>query len=287
MTMRESKVSQDLPYSDPDLARMPVPKVNSLAQLTAGAPWRLELHHARRAHLLIWTTRGQGICTLGGLRRGLGAHNLLVIPARTLMAVEFGKQGFAQTVEIPTESGVLLPDEPMILRLRDAQAQGELTAILDAMTREQNAARPFAGEAMLAHGGLLSIWLRRALLAEEDAPRQNAAERLTRAFTALVARDYQSGKPMADYAAALGVTPTHLTRSCKQVTGQTAADLITECTLHAARERLERGALPIQTIAAELGFGSAAYFTRFVQHHTGRTPSALRKIAQDRPRASA
>jgi len=279
-------VPSNIPYADPDQARLPVPKVHSLAQLTAGAPWRLELHHARAAHLLIWTTRGQGICTLGGLRRGLGAHNLLVIPAGTLMSIDFGKQGFAQAVEIPTKCGVALPDEPMILRLRDAQTQGELTAILDAMTREQNAARPFVGEAMLAQGALLSVWLRRALLAEEDVPRQNAAERLTRAFTALVARDYQSGKPMADYAAALGVTPTHLTRSCKQVTGQTAADLITEATLHAARERLERGALPIQTIAAELGFGSAAYFTRFVQHHTSRTPSALRKFAQDRSRAS-
>ena len=57
----------------------------------------------------------------------------------------------------------------------------------------------------------------------------------------------------------------------------TAAELLVRRKLHAARVMLEDTDTAVQTIAAGLGFGSAAYFSRFIQHHTGRTPTALRK----------
>lgn len=60
------------------------------------------------------------------------------------------------------------------------------------------------------------------------------------------------------------------------MTDLTAADILTQRTLHAARNKVEYSSLPFQVIAAELGFGSAAYFTRFVQNHTGHSPTALR-----------
>jgi AraC family transcriptional activator of pobA len=85
---------------------------------------------------------------------------------------------------------------------------------------------------------------------------------------------------MADLAQDLGVTPTHLSRVCKDIAGQTAADLLTERLLHAARDRVERTDLPFQVIAAELGFGSAAYFTRFLHAHTRMSPTNLRRAAQ-------
>ncbi|MEO1365467.1 MAG: helix-turn-helix transcriptional regulator, partial [Pseudomonadota bacterium] len=84
-------------------------------------------------------------------------------------------------------------------------------------------------------------------------------------------------------AAALGVTPTHLSRACKASTGRTAAELLTERTLYAARISLMETTVPIQDIARHLGFGSAAYFTRFMQQHTGQTPSALRQSARTGP----
>ena len=87
---------------------------------------------------------------------------------------------------------------------------------------------------------------------------------------------------MAGHAAALGVSPTHLTRVCRAETGRTAAELLTERSLHAARSLLGATDVPVQDIARHLGFGSAAYFTRFIQHQTGRTPTALRRAAAAR-----
>ena len=81
---------------------------------------------------------------------------------------------------------------------------------------------------------------------------------------------------MAEYAAELGVTPTHLTRAVKAATGKTAADILTERVVFAARSLLAETRQPARQIARHLGFGSAAYFTRYLQQHTGASPSQLR-----------
>ena len=85
---------------------------------------------------------------------------------------------------------------------------------------------------------------------------------------------------MAAHAQALDVTPTHLTRVCRAETGKTAATLLTERQLHASRNLLAATDVAVQDIARHLGFGSAAYFTRFIQQHFGQTPSALRRSAR-------
>lgn len=257
------------------------PRILTITQWAGGANWALELQHSCADHALIWQTRGQGRCVIEGIRRGFGVHTALAIPAGTPFSLEMNKQTFGLVCLVPAGGPLLMPDTPTLLRIREAQAQAELTGILEAMQREQNNNRSFMDEGLNAQGALLTIWLRRAMIAEEAAsPKNSAAERLVRAYAALIERDYTTGQPMADYAQTLGVTPTHLTRTCRQCAGQTASDLLTERSLHAARTLLERGERPVAQIAASLGFNSAGYFSRFVQHHTGLTPSALRKGAR-------
>ena len=257
-------------------------RILTLAQWSSAGVWQAELPHSSAMHLLVWITRGQGRALIGGIRRGVGVHNALVIPAGTLFSLDIGRQGFGLICTIPPGSAALMPDEAQHLRLRDVQAQSELTAILDAIQREQNANRPFMDEAIEAQAVLLSVWLRRTMISDTNDPTTHttAAQRLVTAYAALIERDYTSGKPMADYARALGVTPTHLTRTCQACAGLSAANLLTQRIVHAARSLLETGGLPFNHIAALLGFRSAAYFSRFIQHHTGMTPTTLRRKAQ-------
>ncbi|MCZ7675912.1 MAG: helix-turn-helix domain-containing protein [Roseovarius sp.] len=254
------------------------PKVMSIAQWTGtGTSWRAELPHSRPEHALVWITRGQGRCLIEGVLRGLGVHTALCVPAGTLFALEMGKQGFGTVCAIPAGGPLLMPDQPTLLRIRDVLAQVELTGILEAMQREQTGARDFTDEAMTAHATLLTVWLRRAIIGHaEDPPEFSAAQRLTMAYAALVERDFTTGKPMADYARTLGVTPTHLTRACRTSAGMTASELLTRRIVHAVRDLLETTDHPANRIAAMLGFRSAAYFSRFVLQHTGLTPTALR-----------
>ncbi|WP_227267940.1 helix-turn-helix domain-containing protein [Roseobacter weihaiensis] len=256
------------------------PKIMTLPQLSAGQDWRLTLAHDRPDYLLIWTTRGQGRLLLDGQRRGVGTHNLIVIPPRQLFALDLGRQGFGQAVVVPDGAALTLPQRPVQLRIREAGAISEFMALMEGATREQQGRRPLMDQALTAHGALIAVWLQRQLAMEEHIqPRPNAAIRLSAAYMRRITAHFHAPLTMADHAAALSVTPTHLTRACKAATGKTAADLLTERILYEARDLLTRTTVPAQDIARSLGFGSAAYFTRFMQHHTQATPSALRKAA--------
>jgi AraC family transcriptional activator of pobA len=240
----------------------------TVVQWARGANWRATLQHSCPHHALVWITRGQGIAVIEGVRRGVGVHNALAIPAGTMFSLDLGKSGFGLVCEVPSGGAVPMPDSPQHLRIRDVARQNELTSIFEAMQREQNSQRTFMDEALNAEANLVSVWLRRAMIDHPETERATAGERLVRAYAALIERDFQNGRSMAVYARALGVTPTHLTRVCKQVSGLTAADMLTERSLHAARALLEANELPVGQIAA--------YFSRFILHHTGQSPSALR-----------
>lgn len=249
----------------------------TIAQWSRGAPWRLNLPHSQPHHALIWVTRGQARATVGGVRRGIGAHNALAVPAGTLFSLDVGPACYGQVCLITPGGPALMPDQPEHLRIREVQNQAELTTLLDAMAREAAQKRPFSDEAAQAVAIMITIWLRRAMIEQEGPPRPTAAQRLVTAYASLVEQNYRTGQPMANYARDLGVTPTHLTRSCKMCCDLTAADLLVQRTLHAAREMLEDGNDAIRHVAAQLGFGSAAYFSRFIAQHTQVSPSELRK----------
>ncbi len=250
----------------------------TLAQLSQAGQWQLSLAHDRGQHLLIWITRGQGVALLDGARRGIGVHNALFIPARHLWAIEPGRAGFGLALVIPGDTSLSLPQSPQHLRIRAVAGQAEITMLVEALGREQTGQRALCQGAMLAYAELAAIWLHRQM---DDTtlplPPDTAARRLSRAWCARLVTDYASPASMAEHAAALGVTPTHLTRVSRAETGRTAARLLSERQLHAAHRLLIATRVPGADIARHLGFGSAAYFTRFIKQHTGKTPSALRR----------
>ncbi|MGR3712924.1 MAG: helix-turn-helix domain-containing protein [Shimia sp.] len=259
------------------------PMVHTIAQHTAGMPWIIELLHVRTHHVLIWTTRGQGRVLLNGVRRGFGAHNALFVPAGKLLAMEIGLQVQGQVTLIPADIQLSFPDRAQHLRLQDGTDQLEFIAILDALRRELHENRPYSSEALMAHVQLLSVTLRRDLLAAEDRPAAKAAEKLTRAYSDLLSQHFATGQIMAWYAEQLDVTPTHLSRVCRQSAGITAAGMLSQLIQHRARLMLITTDRPMARIAQELGFGSAAYFTRFCQQHFGAAPGQIRKQARRVP----
>lgn len=255
-------------------------KIQTLAQLAGADEWRLGLAHDRPFHSLFWFTRGQGRILLDGRRRGIGPNNAVFIPAGALFSVELGRQSLGQVVAVPVGTPLRLPDMPWHLRVLDVQIQSELSSFIEAAQREQSVQRPLFQDAMEAHTALISVWLRRQIAMEEHMPaKRSAGQRLSREFVRLVSHHYTRGASLGFYASELGVTPTHLTRVVKLATGKTAAELLSERVVHAARSLLEETNHPARNIAQHLGFGSAAYFTRFMQQHTGHGPSQLRKTA--------
>jgi AraC family transcriptional regulator, transcriptional activator of pobA len=251
-------------------------RIEPLAQLSKQGAWQLELAHDRPEHLLLWITRGQGRILLNGARRGFGTHNAIFVPARHLMAVEIGRQTLGMALIVPDDGELSLPQTAQHLRVMDNNDQNRLAVILEALNREQADRHPLWRSAMQAHAELATIWLRRVMTGL-DQPRQSAAQRLMQGYCARVVDRLGNGETMADHAGALDVTPTHLTRVCKAETGRTAAALLTDRQLHAARQLLTQTNVPVRDIARHLGFTSAAYFTRFIRQHCNASPTELRK----------
>ncbi|PVA06077.1 helix-turn-helix transcriptional regulator [Thalassorhabdomicrobium marinisediminis] len=251
-----------------------------IAQTRTQSRWRFEAMRAHSAPRLIFIARGQGRITVAGLTAGYGANNLIYVPARVMHGLEVGPTVFGQMLTIPAAMASDWPDAPVHLRLRDVPVQKQLAGHLDALERELSSDLPGHDRAALYQLGLLSIFFDRQMQARPaeavDRRADTAAARLVAAYTDLIERDFRSAQGVAAYAAQLGVTPTHLTRCCKATCGKSALRLLNDRVLHEARVMLRDSKTPVNRIAAGLGFGSAAYFTRAFQSRTGLTPSAFR-----------
>ncbi|WP_183655423.1 helix-turn-helix domain-containing protein [Brucella daejeonensis] len=92
----------------------------------------------------------------------------------------------------------------------------------------------------------------------------------------LIDRYYREHKPVSFYAKLLGVSPTHLNRTVKQLTGRTTQDMVANRLIEAARRDLIAMPSSVQHIAYSLGFSDPAYFSRFFLKMTGETPRSFR-----------
>jgi len=265
---------------------MPLPAPTSslrlvaIPRLSAAGRWRVEAMRSISEPCLLWFTKGQGRITISGVTRGYTAHNAIFIPPGVMHGFEAGPQVFGTAVFFGRDCDVTLPRVPLHLRVREVHAQQEANILLDAIQREMDSDVPAHDRATRHYLGLLGVWLeRQAKKTDADAPRTDATRRLVARYTALLERNFRSGMGVAEFAAALGVTPTHLTRCCNIACGRSALALLQDRRIFEARKLLAETRMPVGRIAENLGFNSPAYFTRAFQHLTGKSPSAFRRAS--------
>ncbi|SMH57787.1 transcriptional regulator, AraC family [Maritimibacter sp. HL-12] len=257
-------------------------RVLPLARLAKGGRWRTEAMRSYGAPVFLWFTRGQGRITLNGKTAGYTAHNCVFIPAGTMHGFEMNNSVAGLIVVFPPglEQELALPEDPVHLRLSDAEQHIELNRLIDSIQTEMENGETASERALLSHAGLLSVWLERQIGdVVVEAPREDATTRLAAAFTALVEQDFHSSKTVRDYAKVLGVTPTHLSRVCNKACGRPASAILADRVHYEARRLLTETHMPVKDIARALGFASPAYFTRAFSQHTGRSPSQFRRGA--------
>jgi AraC-like DNA-binding protein len=99
-------------------------------------------------------------------------------------------------------------------------------------------------------------------------------------FRKLVGQHYLEKQQVADYANLLYVTPNHLNRTIKDVTGRTASAHISEMILLEAKSLLLYTDLSMSEIAWRLRFSEPSSFHRFFKKETDHTPLEYRSSAQ-------
>jgi AraC family transcriptional activator of pobA len=84
-------------------------------------------------------------------------------------------------------------------------------------------------------------------------------------------------RSVTSYATDLAVTPTHLSRTVKALTGRTAGEVVHDRLVLEARRLIVSTNLPIADISYRLNFSTPTYFARFFANRTSETPSEFRQ----------
>ena len=170
--------------------------------------------------------------------------------------------------------------------------QRSLESTLAALTRQLELASAPRLTAVEAH---LQLLLTEALRLLERTPAwppaaagavRERSDQLVSDFLGLVLTHCRERWRLPDYARALNVSTGHLRATCVRVTGSPPVQLVHECLIREAKQRLIGGEAPVSTIALELGFQDAAYFSRLFHAKSGYSPVQYRLSFRSTPGGS-
>ncbi|SDZ35141.1 AraC-type DNA-binding protein [Jannaschia faecimaris] len=246
--------------------------------------WRRTLPHVEKLPVLIWMQRGQGRVTILGRTRGFQPSTAICLPPGTPFSIEPGAMTEGTLLRLPNLFEAPLPDTPRMLRLSDVSTQGELSGLIDRLGRHGDLGNPSAGRAALGRVILISALIEKLASTQAVAHVSRPAALAVR-FARMVEKHLCTGATLEEIGAEMGVTATHLTRTLRETAGMTAAAYMQARLMHEACRRLSDTDDAAATIAAALGFSSAAYFTRAFGREMGKTPSAFRADARRVARA--
>ena len=254
-------------------------KVASLQSVATRSGWNVEAARSLTSHLFLWITRGQGRSTIDGVTRGYGPNTFIHVPAGVLHGIDVGSRVQGYAIFVPREMEPTLPDRVVQIRTTNLGEQSEVTAMVERLSAEMGNRAAGFERSVAAQIALLSVWLERHMQADEHAApiRRSAAQKIVREFAAMAEAEVDARKSVSDFARALSITPTHLSRVCRDSFGKPASELLQDRIILEARRLLGETDLKIQEVSTQLGFSSPAYFTRLFSQRTGVSPSAFRQ----------
>ena len=92
-------------------------------------------------------------------------------------------------------------------------------------------------------------------------------------FVKLLALQFKEERSVHYYAEHLFVTPKHLSKTVKEITGKTAGEFIDEMVITEAKILLDDAAMSVGNVADALHFSDQFFFSKFFKNHTGTNPS--------------
>lgn len=252
--------------------------------------WNIRAHaHAALNHVF-YLPCGGGTIHAESLDAPFHTPCVLMIPARIIHAFEFDENtsGRVLTVSETLLRHLLGRDPefanlftaPSLLEFGAAHRDGEAIRLsFDRLTCELAWRAP--GHVAAVESQLQAIFV--ALLrldtlgrAASNRARARAVELVAR-FRQLLECDYQSNKPLARYARALGISASRLRAVCMDVTHRSPLQLIQDRLLLEAKRVLLYSNMSVAEAAYHLGFEDPAYFSRFFTKNCGSPPREFRR----------
>lgn len=108
----------------------------------------------------------------------------------------------------------------------------------------------------------------------------STAEDRVRELTRRLREDASGIREITQLAQEAGMSPGHLRRVFKKVTGQTPVQFLIHCRIERARYYLRESTLGIEQIANTVGYRDVYFFSRQFKEITGKSPTAWRKTGK-------
>lgn len=113
-----------------------------------------------------------------------------------------------------------------------------------------------------------------------SASTQTNAVTITNRFKELLFSTLKTNQRVTDYASLLNITPNHLNKSVRTITGKSPTKWIDEAIVLEAKVLLHQSDLSISEVAAEVGIFDASYFSRLFKKYEGVTPLVFRQMIE-------
>ncbi len=239
--------------------------------------WRIAVHRHADLHQFFLLTDGRAEMTVDGVTRVLDLPAIASVPRNAAHGFRFarGTRGHVITLPVAAFPQVFGGDSRIAARLMGwgvAVADAELRALVQDLAREHRG-QDFGRDLALFGTALrLAAMVARRL----DGPEAHPYARRMVMLDALIQANLRKRWRVADYAAALGMTPTHLSRVTLRETGLSASRYVERSVFQEARRLLAYTRASTAEIGWMLGFEDASYFSRAFRRHCGMPPNAYR-----------
>lgn len=266
--------------------------IEPIAARSALHGWTIQPHLHHQLFQFIVIAGGGGRTRIDGREHRLAPGTAMLLPPATIHEFRFqvGTAGFVASAAETSLKRIFAAEPearsllaaPMLLQMAPDDADfARLMAVMALALDEFSANLPNREFSLGAYVDLIASWYARAArrMRSRAEPAKDARANLVRRFIERVEARFQSHEPLTDYARELGVSVPHLSRSCREVLGQSAARIIQDRLLIEARRDLVYTAMPISQISFRLGFSDPAYFSRFFARRAGVSPSDYRARA--------
>lgn len=259
------------------------PDVVHCEHFSARAPihgWHISAHrHAQMVQLFL-VKSGHIDATVDSTHITITANRFLFVPADKVHTFTFQPDTEGLVISVPVNVvNTMGPAGSDIGSILSTPHSGQSGKELDALAEQLSAtiAQQSAYRAQRAVGlshAILGLVADLAL--DANTTHQTHGNDRLMAFNRLIAEQMSQGWGAAQYAAAMAITPGHLSRICRAATGSGATAYLERTIMEEACRLLAFTRLPIAEIGYRLGFSDPSYFSKRFGKVTKASPSQYR-----------
>ena len=243
--------------------------------------WELAPHRHARLHQVLLVVQGGGTATLDGNTHALKPGSLVNVPPEHVHAFRFEKdtRGWVTTLADELLDELLVGVGTLRTELDQAcvlPADAFITQTVQQVWLEFAAQEKARALVLRGLSGVLLGWVARQLAQNSLADAKFNESALVQRFKELIEVNFKAHWTVSQYAKALSISPTHLSRLTRAANGRSALRMIEARLMREARRNLAYTNLSISSVAYTLGFTDPAYFSRVFTRDAGISPKTFR-----------